>query len=181
VSPELGENLLGIDWPQPRLSWVLQWEQRGEVQTAFQVLAASSLEKLAKNQGDLWDSGQAKSSQTVDVLYAGQPLHSAQQVFWKVRAWDKAGQPTGWSAPAAWTMGLLKETDWQAQWIGASGTEPKTLLLRREFAVKPGLPSFVLKWSGDMRTLSSGGRWYMYVVTGETMSAGPNMNWSSME
>jgi len=138
MSRELGENLLGIDWPQPRLSWVLQWEQRGEVQTAFQVLAASSLEKLAKNQGDLWDSGQVKSSQTVDVHYAGQPLHSAQQVFWKVRAWDKAGQPAGWSAPASWTMGLLKETDWQAQWIGATGSEP-TLLLRREFAVKPGL------------------------------------------
>ncbi|MGA2543307.1 MAG: family 78 glycoside hydrolase catalytic domain [Verrucomicrobiota bacterium] len=138
MSRELGENLLGIDWPQLRLSWVLQWEQRGEVQTAFQVLAASSLEKLAKNQGDLWDSGQVKSSQTVDVHYAGQPLHSAQQVFWKVRAWDKAGQPAGWSAPASWTMGLLKETDWQAQWIGATGSEP-TLLLRREFAVKPGL------------------------------------------
>jgi hypothetical protein len=135
---EYRENPLGVDVPQPRLSWVLLSAQRGEVQTAFQLLAASSLENLARNQGDLWDSGQVKSAQTVNVAYAGQPLPSARQVFWKVRAWDKAGQPSPWSAPASWTMGLLNETDWQAKWIGAAGSQP-TLLLRREFAVKPGL------------------------------------------
>ncbi|MGD0410264.1 MAG: family 78 glycoside hydrolase catalytic domain [Verrucomicrobiota bacterium] len=135
---EYSEEPLGVDSPQPRLSWVLQSAQRGEVQTRFQLLAASSLENLAKNQGDLWDSGQVKSAQTVNVSYAGRPLRSAQQVFWKVRAWDKAGQPSAWSAPASWTMGLLQEADWQAHWIGAAGAEP-TLLLRREFAVKPGL------------------------------------------
>ena len=135
---EYREDPLGVDSPQPRLSWVLQSAQRGEVQTGFQLLAASSLEKLASNQGDLWDSGRVKSSQTVNVSYAGRPLRSAQQVFWKARAWDKAGQPSAWSAPASWTMGLLAETDWQAKWIGASGSQA-TLLLRRDFTVKPGL------------------------------------------
>ena len=135
---EYRENPLGVDSPQPRLSWVLESAQRGEVQTVFQVLAASSPEILAANQGDLWDSGQVKSSQTVNVPYAGKPLRSARQVFWKARAWDKAGQPSAWSAPASWTMGLLNESDWQAQWIGAAGNAP-ALLLRREFAVKPGL------------------------------------------
>ena len=118
---EYRENPLGVDSPQPRLSWVLQSAQRGEVQTGFQLLAASSLEILAGNQGDLWDSGQVKSAQTVNVPYAGKPLRSAQQVFWKARAWDKAGQPSAWSAPASWTMGLLNEPDWQARWIGADG------------------------------------------------------------
>jgi alpha-L-rhamnosidase len=35
-------------------------------------------------------------------------------------------------------MGILSEADWQAKWI-ASPTNYETLLLRREFAVKPGL------------------------------------------
>ena len=144
---EYRDNPLGVDSPQPRLSWVLQSARRGEVQTGFQLLAASSLENLARNQGDLWDSGQVKSAQTVNVSYAGRPLRSAQQAFWKVRAWDQAGQPSAWSAPASWTMGLLNESDWQAKWIGAAGNAP-TLLLRREFAVKPGLRRALVFVSG---------------------------------
>jgi alpha-L-rhamnosidase len=135
---EYRENPLGVDSPQPRLSWVLESAQRGAAQTGFQVLAASSLEILAGNQGDLWDSGQVKSNQTVNVSYAGKPLRPAQEVFWKARAWDNAGQPSAWSAPASWTMGLVNESDWQARWIAAAGNAA-TLLLRREFAVKPGL------------------------------------------
>src|ERR1035441_4077496 len=42
------ENPLGVDVPQPRLSWVLQSSQRGDRQTAYQILAASS-EALLNN------------------------------------------------------------------------------------------------------------------------------------
>ena len=115
---------LGIDVPQPRLSWILESPARGEIQTAYQVLAASSLTVLASDHGDLWDSGAVRSDQTTLIAYAGKPLLSAQQVFWKVRTWGKDGQPTAWSAPAAWTVGILSEADWQpAKWIGAVGSE----------------------------------------------------------
>jgi hypothetical protein len=144
---EYRENPLGVDLPQPRLSWILQSDKRGEAQTGWQILAASSAELLAKNKGDLWDSGRVKSDQSVNLSYAGKPLISAQQVFWKVRAWNKAGEASAWSAPAAWTMGLVNEKDWRARWIGAdtnaaaapAAGRPATLLLRREFVVKPGL------------------------------------------
>ena len=36
-------------------------------------------------------------------------------------------------------MGVLNDADWQAKWIGAADTNIPSLLLRREFAVKPGL------------------------------------------
>ena len=36
-------------------------------------------------------------------------------------------------------MGILTMADWQAKWIGAARPIPETLLLRREFVVKPGL------------------------------------------
>jgi hypothetical protein len=49
-------NPLGIDLPQPYLSWVLQSSQRGDGQSAYQVLVASSQALLDKNKGDLWDS-----------------------------------------------------------------------------------------------------------------------------
>ena len=39
---------LGIDEPQPRLSWTLKSQQRGQRQTAYQVLVASSPEALER-------------------------------------------------------------------------------------------------------------------------------------
>ncbi len=57
------------------------------------------------------------TNETAHIVYGGTSLKTAQTVFWKVRAWDKAGQPSAWSKPATWTMGLLQPTDWQAQWI----------------------------------------------------------------
>jgi alpha-L-rhamnosidase len=67
---------VGIDVVLPRLSWTLASGQRGQRQTAFQVLVASSPAALARNGGDRWDSGRVSSDQTVHVVYAGQPLES---------------------------------------------------------------------------------------------------------
>jgi len=110
-------NPVGLDVLQPRLSWTLGSDQRGQRQTAYQVLAASSPEQLAAGRGDLWDSGKVLSDQTLHVGYMGQPLVSRQRVWWKARAWDKDGQPSAWSPPATWTMGLLQSADWRAKWI----------------------------------------------------------------
>ena len=30
-----------------------------------------------------------------------------------------ANNPRPWSKPAAWTMGILKDADWRAEWISA--------------------------------------------------------------
>ena len=118
-------NPLGIDAVQPRLSWKMEDDAatRGQRQTAYQILVASSPELLSKNKGDLWDSGKVASDQSVLVTYAGAALDSRQACWWKVHAWDKDGRKTDWSAPALWTIGLLHSNDWRAQWIStAKGT-----------------------------------------------------------
>ena len=51
------DNPLGIDTPQPRLSWVLESRQRAQTQTAYQMLVASSEALLKADSGDLWDTG----------------------------------------------------------------------------------------------------------------------------
>jgi len=116
------ENPLGIDVPKPRLSWVIadrgqRSEDRGQRQAAYQVLVASTPELLAKDQGDLWDSGKVASDQSIQVEYTGKPLASRMQCHWKVRVWDKDGKASKWSKPAQWRMGLLKPEDWTAKWI----------------------------------------------------------------
>ncbi|MDE3067145.1 MAG: family 78 glycoside hydrolase catalytic domain [Verrucomicrobiota bacterium] len=131
-------NPMGVDVPHPRLFWVDLGHERGQKQSAYEILTSSSAQKLANDQGDLWDSGKVPSDETIQIPYAGRPLKSSEQVFWKVRVWDHAGRASGWSKPAAWTMGLLHEDGWQARWIAAP-TNCETLLLRRDFTVRPGL------------------------------------------
>ncbi len=129
---ELMTDPLGIDVPQPRLSWKPVSGERGQLQTAYHVQAASSRALLAQDRADLWDSRQVASDATLDVSYAGKSLASSQQVFWKVRVWDAAGRASAWSPVASWTMGVLNEEDWNpgTRWI----TDPG--LLRR---VRPRL------------------------------------------
>jgi alpha-L-rhamnosidase len=112
---------LGIDAAQPRLSWMLTADGRGQLQTAYQILVAGTADNLEAGQGDLWDSGKVNSGQSIQVSYAGRPLVSNQPCFWKVRVWDKAGNVSDWSPPAMWTMGILRPSDWRAQWIGLDG------------------------------------------------------------
>ncbi|HWQ92550.1 MAG TPA: alpha-L-rhamnosidase N-terminal domain-containing protein, partial [Clostridia bacterium] len=117
---------LGVDSPAPRLFWMLESAARGQRQTAYQVLAASSKELLARDSGDLWDSGKVMSDASAHVPYGGKAPASSQQLFWKVRVWDKDGQATGWSAAASWTMGLLNDADWKGRWIGANPAKAAT-------------------------------------------------------
>jgi alpha-L-rhamnosidase len=118
------KNPLGIDASQPRLSWILNSNERDQRQTAFQVLVASNEKNLEAGDGDLWDSGKMVSDQSIQLKYAGKPLVSAEECFWKVRVWDKDRKPSAWSRPAHWSMGLLNPGDWSpAKWIGLDGQQ----------------------------------------------------------
>jgi alpha-L-rhamnosidase len=144
---EFNKGPQGIDVPQPRLFWRVESGQRGQRQTAWQVLVASSSEVLNQNRGDLWDSGRTATDQTTFIRYAGGLLASSQHVLWKVRVWDRDGAQSPWSQPASWTMGLLRAEDWRGVWIAAPA-ETESLLLRKEFAVKPGLRWALVHASG---------------------------------
>ncbi len=104
-------NPLGIDETQPRLSWVVESDQRAQHQTAYQVVVTSDNETL-------WDSTKIVSGETSHIAYTGKPLTSEMRCSWKVKVWDQDGKESAWSQPATWTMGLLQEADWKAEWIG---------------------------------------------------------------
>ncbi len=114
---EMLTNPQGIDVVKPRLSWKINANQRGVMQTAYQVIVASTPEKLVANNGDLWNSGKIASAQSIHVMYAGKPLTSRTACYWKVKVYTNKGE-AGWSDPAQWSMGLLAAADWKAKWIG---------------------------------------------------------------
>jgi hypothetical protein len=130
---------LGVDSENPRMSWKLEGNQRGQRQTAREIFVSSSPDLLARNSGDLWDSGKILSDDTIQVGYAGKKLDSFQNVYWKVRIWDARGKISE-SKPVAWTMGVLQKSDWQANWIAApDAVISNNFIFRREFVVRSKL------------------------------------------
>ena len=138
-------NPIGIDVKSPRLTWLLNSNQRGAAQSAYQILVASSAENLAKDQGDLWDSGKVPSDDTTHIAYAGKPLSSGQLAYWKLRVWDQNGQSSPYSDPASFEMGLLNSADWKAQWIAAPQAERPTTYPAGKSFFKDASPSPLLR------------------------------------
>ena len=120
---EMLVNPEGIDLLNPRLSWEISSNKRNTLQTAYQVIVASTPEKLAAGEGDLWNSGIVKSSQSVHVSYDGASLKSRTNCYWKVKVWSNNGE-SDWSRPAYWSMGLLYYADWKGRWIGLDSSFP---------------------------------------------------------
>ena len=111
---EFVENALGVDVYSPDLSWTIETADplhRGFKQTAYQVLVATSLVRLEKNQADLWDSGKVNSDKMTQISYSGAALQSSKKCFWKVRIWDEKKKVSTWCDPAFWITGILKEED----------------------------------------------------------------------
>ncbi len=132
---------LGIDSARPRLAWWSGDERPAELQTAYQILAASHPDLLAMDEGDLWDTGRVEGRSSAQIEYQGKPLISGRRVWWKVRSYDSDGLPSPWSEPATFELGLLEPTDWGGRWIsaGLSGSRLTSVpvpLLGRSFELK---------------------------------------------
>jgi alpha-L-rhamnosidase len=122
-------NPVGIDARQPRFSWVLVNSERGELQSAYQVLVATSSALLNQGKGYQWDSGKIESDDTTQVAYAGRPLESGQTYYWAVRSWDREGRASPYSTPASFGMGLLSRSDWKGKWINGGNELRKAFRL----------------------------------------------------
>lgn len=132
------QNPEGIDANQPRLSWQLFSDERGQSQTGYQILVASDSAKLANNEADIWDSKKVNSGQTTFIPFAGTALESGKKYFWKVKSWDANKNESAWSSIASWSMGLLDSTAWKAKWIGS---EPEIVSLESRYYIHSGYHS----------------------------------------
>jgi alpha-L-rhamnosidase len=122
---EYRENPLGIDTLFPHLSWQSDSTERNWRQAAYQVLVASSRDRLQSGQADVWDSGKITSDETVGIAYGGSALQSHKRYYWKIRVWDAMGRISESSEEAWWETGLLHPADWKAKWI--SWTNPEAV------------------------------------------------------
>ena len=138
-------NPLGIGTSTPRFSWQITSDRKGVVQTSYQILVASSREKLDRNEADLWDSGERKSDEQLWIPYQGKVLLSGSEAYWKVRITTNRGK-SEWTEPQLFTIGLLGENKWSGTWIGLEDLQPgekkgmhtrlAARYIRKDFATK---------------------------------------------
>lgn len=118
-----------IDIAAPRFSWIMNDADRGETQSAWQVVVSS-------NGKTIWDSGKVPSSASSSVPYGGPGLTPAAKYGWKVRLWDKDGNESPFSAESSFITGLSK-TDWTASFIwDGTANENNFARFRKTFAVR---------------------------------------------
>jgi alpha-L-rhamnosidase len=132
---EYATNPIGMDVLFPQLSWKIESEKRGTLQSAYQILISDSPENLAQGNSIIWDSRKIKSTKSVGISYGGPDLESRKRYYWKVRFWDTNDNISSFSEPAFFEMGLLNQEDWKADWIGypASWTG-RVLYFRKTFS-----------------------------------------------
>ncbi len=109
-------NPLGVGTATPKLSWQLQSSERNQRQTSYQLRVASRPE-LLDSAPDLWDSGMVVSGNSLHIPYAGARLDSGARAYWNVTVRDAEGNASAASETATFSIGLLDEDDWRAQWI----------------------------------------------------------------
>ena len=129
---------LGIATCNPVLSWKISSKVNGTAQRAYQILVAGNIKQLNETDADLWNSGKILSSSGIYVPYNGKPLTSRSLCYWKVRIWNENDEVSGWSAPSTFSIGLLNESDWKAQFIGLFFPSENTVSpqLRKTFDLK---------------------------------------------
>ena len=97
---------------RPTFSWVVNDSKPNAHQEAFQILVASSSEKLGAGEVDVWDSGEPdpgsvwkSDNRSVHVPYDGNDLAEDTTYHWKVRTWNGVGNVSPWSESETFVTG----------------------------------------------------------------------------
>jgi alpha-L-rhamnosidase len=109
------QNPLGIGTPHPTFSWQSDAKTPNWMQSSYEILVATDTAHLHAGEA-AWDSGRVKSSDSLDIAYAGASLQAQRRYVWKVIVWDNHGRQSS-SATAFFEMGLMTQADWKGDWI----------------------------------------------------------------
>ena len=116
--------------PFPRFSWEISSTQGNQKQSAWQVIVSDDKAQIDTGQGNVWDSGKTRGSETFNIKWQDVELQPFTIYYWKVRVWDRDGKVSSWGEPARFITGAFNKKDWNAGWIGDQPEEPLEYPLR---------------------------------------------------
>lgn len=108
---------LAILGNSPKFSWKINSDKRNIKQSNYRILVSEKEADLQLNTGDMWDSKDINSSESIRVDYKGKALTPGKTYYWKVQIKDNYNRESRWSEIAKFGIGL-KAADWNgAKWI----------------------------------------------------------------
>lgn len=110
---EYTETPLGIDTDKPRFSWQMVSDERGQSQTAYQLVVTNEERQI------VWDTGKVLSDISLNIAYNGKPLKPSTRYTWELTVWDKQSKTL--TAGSWFETGLMNPSisAWDgAKWIG---------------------------------------------------------------
>lgn len=110
-------NPIGIGNSTPNFSWQLKTDESNWLQSAYQIIVASTPELLTPEKCDVWNSGKVNAGESVCIPFKANTIESEKRYYWKVKVWDKNDKSTPWSEHAFWETGELNNSAWTAKWI----------------------------------------------------------------
>ena len=113
-------NPVGIDKSVVHFSWQLESEQRGVVQTSYNVQIATD----AAFAGVVWTSGSVSSDASVFVEANGFTPAAETRYYWRVTVTDNKGETATSTEKAYFETGLMTANGWAGtHWIKTSTNE----------------------------------------------------------
>ena len=107
---------IGLDTPNPRLSWMTDDSRQGAKQTAYRLLVGTDSLSVVNGTGNVWDTRKVASDASL-VPYGGKELQPFTRYYWKVNIWDKDDMEAS-SAVTSFETGMMDIAAWQGAWIG---------------------------------------------------------------
>lgn len=112
------QNPLTILGTSPKFSWKISSDKRNTQQSSYRILVSEEREDLQNNKGNVWDSNELNSSESIQIIYKGKPLQAGKTYYWKVQVQDNYKRKSNWSEIAQFGIGLQTAADWNgAKWI----------------------------------------------------------------
>lgn len=160
---------LAIERDATRFTWMSKDPERGERQTAYQIVVFQGSNVSKRQHFDastiVWDSGKADSDNSASVEYDGKALPAATRFWWKVRIWDDSGKPSPYSAPAYFDTGL-GQNEWTANYIWDGTTNLNNFAYFRKTFLLTNVPTLA-------KVYVTAHNDYLLCFNGELLGRGP--------
>lgn len=119
------EKVLILD-NRPEYTWIVP--ETIQKQSAYQILVATSKDKLEEDHADIWNSGKINDGNSVEIEHNGQNLDDTSSYCWKVRVWGEGmKEPSAFSKVQFFRTGIINGYHATSNIIQKTRIEPETI------------------------------------------------------
>lgn len=104
-------NPIGIDNPNPRLSWMMDDNRKGAIQLAYRIIVGTDSLQLKSKMNVQWDTEKVNSGNSL-ITYKGRALAPFTKYFWRVEVLDKDNKLV-LSKISSFETGMMGAENWK--------------------------------------------------------------------